>query len=308
MVRRHVLALWHGSVTGSGRGLLHRSLLAGAFVCALMGAGDHPAMAAGLDMTSSGSSGPVEVVADNGIEWQQAQRRFIARGNATATRGDVSVRADELYAYYADSAQKKASAAAGIPGGAGNIQRLEAHGAVRIQSPTENATGSDAVYDLTTGKMVLTNKTGRVKLVTQQETVTADDSLEYDVRTQVAVARGKAQLIQGKRVLHAAVLTAHLRTVGNKTELETVEATGGVVITTDKETARGSQGKYNAKTGIATLTGSVTLTRGKNILRGGLATVNMRTGVSTLTGTSSADGKARAILSPGEGAPGGDAE
>jgi lipopolysaccharide export system protein LptA len=92
-------------------------------------------------------------------------------------------------------------------------------------------------------------------------------------------------------------------TVNGKSELQTVDATGGVLITTEKETARGSQGKYNAKTGIATLTGSVTLTRGQNVLQGGLATVNMKTGVSSLSGTSATDGKARAVFSPGSSSP-----
>lgn len=255
-------------------------------------------------MTGSGD-GPIEVLADNGIEWQQAKQRFIARGNAVATRNGVSVHADELVAYYRDSATESAPAsaagaaepAAGL-GVGNNITRIEANGSVRIVSANETATGSQAIYEMASGKVTLTNSHGPVTLVTPKETITARDALEYDVRSQVAVARGKAQLIQGTRTLDADVLTAHMTQVAGKTELDTIDATGGVVITTDKETARGSQGKYNAKTGIATLTGSVTLTRGESVLSGGLATVNMKTGVSTLSGSGSDGGKARAILAP----------
>jgi lipopolysaccharide export system protein LptA len=259
-----------------------------------------PAAASGLDMSNS-SAGPVEVEAENGIEWQQGSKRFIARGNAVARRGTVSLYADELVAYYGDG--PAGGAANSGMGGMGDIQRLEAHGSVRIVSPTETATGTDAVYDLATGMVTLTSAAGPVRLETEKETVTARDSLEYDVRQQVAVARGDARIIQGQRVLQAPLLTAHMVTVNGKSELQTVDATGGVLITTEKETARGSQGKYNAKTGIATLTGSVTLTRGQNVLQGGLATVNMKTGVSSLSGTSATDGKARAVFSPGSSSP-----
>jgi lipopolysaccharide export system protein LptA len=263
-----------------------------------------PLSSGGLDMTN-GSAGPVEVEANNGIEWQQGQQRFIARGNAVATRGSVSIHADELIAYYGansgagDTAGDEAAQAAGM----GDIKRLEAHGTVTIVSPTETASGTDAVYDLQTGLVTLTSSAGPVRLETQKETVTARDALEYDVRNQVAVARGDARMIQGERVLHAQLLTARLITVNGHSELQTVDATGGVLITTEKETARGSQGKYNAKTGIATLTGSVTLTRGQNVLQGGMATVNMKTGVSSLSGSSATDGKARAVFSPGKAAP-----
>jgi lipopolysaccharide export system protein LptA len=258
----------------------------------------------GLDMTND-SAGPVEVEANNGIEWQQGQQRFVARGNAVASRGSVSIHADELIAYYGDSTGGATGDGAAQAAGMGDIKRLEAHGTVMIVSPTETASGTDAVYDLQTGLVTLTSSAGPVRLETQKETVTARDALEYDVRAQVAVARGDARLIQAGRVLQAPLLTAHLVTVNGKSELSTVDATGGVLITTEKETARGSQGKYNAKTGIATLTGSVTLTRGQNVLQGGMATVNMKTGVSSLSGSSATDGKARAVFSPGKAAPGG---
>jgi len=260
--------------------------------------------AAGLDMGGESGNGPIEVLADNGIEWQQGQQRFIARGNAVASRNGVSVYADELIAYYrsgGDAAPAAPATASGAdaPMGAGSdITRIEANGAVRIVSATETASGSQATYNVDSGKMVLTNAHGPVTLVTPKETITARDALEYDVRTQIAVARGKAQMVQGTRTLNAEVLTAHMTQTNGKTELETVDATGGVVITTDKETARGSQGKYNAKTGIATLTGSVTLTRGDSVLNGGVATVNMKTGISTLTGGGAEGGKARAIIAP----------
>ena len=42
------------------------------------------------------SGKPVAIEAENGIEWQQNNRVYIARGNAKATRGDGTVTADTL--------------------------------------------------------------------------------------------------------------------------------------------------------------------------------------------------------------------
>lgn len=249
--------------------------------------------AQGLDMQGGG---PIEVVADNGIEWQQGTKRFVARGNAVATRENVSVRADTLTAWYRDDGK---TADAGAPGAGGTqVYKLEAEGGVVIASPTETARGEHAVYDVDTGVMTMTSASGPVTLVTPEQTVTARDSLRYDTRARVAHATGDATVKKQDKTLRADTLVAHLREVKGKTELDVVDAEGNVVIVTPKETARGSQGKYDAKTGIATLTGSVTLTRGDDVLTGGKAVVNMNTGVSTLYGGGQAGGKARAVLVP----------
>ena len=43
---------------------------------------------------------PIHIEAEHGIEWQQTNRVYIARGHASATRGQTTVHADTLYAYY----------------------------------------------------------------------------------------------------------------------------------------------------------------------------------------------------------------
>src|SRR5262249_52793367 len=56
---------------------------------------------------SSGSGGPVEIDASEGIEWQRDQKVYIARGNARVARGDLSVSADTLTAHYRESPDGK---------------------------------------------------------------------------------------------------------------------------------------------------------------------------------------------------------
>ncbi|WP_019646216.1 LptA/OstA family protein [Novispirillum itersonii] len=244
------------------------------------------AQAQGLDL-GAGGGGPIEVLADDGIEWQQPKKQFIARGNAQAIRGGVTVRAPVLIAHYRDT-----------DGSATDIEVLEATGGVTITSATEQATGRRAIYTVATGMLVLYGDGAPVSLVTKTETVVAKDRIEYDTKAQKAVAYGGASVKKADKTLTAETLIAYMEEVNGKTDLRLVEGVGEVVIVTAKETARGSQGNYDAKTGIATLTGSVTINRDQNVLTGNKAVVNMNSGLSTLYGGGGDGSRARAFLVP----------
>ncbi len=66
------------------------------------------AMAQGLDLSQGG---PIEVTAVDGIEWRQQDQVVIARGEARATRGGVTVEADRLIARYRPRGGEAAAAA-----------------------------------------------------------------------------------------------------------------------------------------------------------------------------------------------------
>ena len=243
-------------------------------------------LAQGLDL-GRGGGGPIEVLADDGIEWQQPKKQFIARGNAQAIRGGVTVRAPMLVAHYRDT-----------DGSATDIEVLEASGGVTISSASEQASGRRAVYTVATGMLVLYGDGSPVSLVTRTETVVAKDRIEYDTKAQKAVAYGGASVKKADKTLTAETLIAYMEELNGKTDLRRVEGVGEVVIVTAKETARGSQGNYDAKTGIATLTGSVTINRDQNVLTGNKAVVNMNSGLSTLYGGGGDGSRARAFLVP----------
>jgi len=243
-----------------------------------------PARAQSLGLGAPGDQTPVEVLADNGIEWMRDGKRFVARGNASAKRGDTTVYADTLTAHYRET-----------QGGKSELWRLDADGHTRITTPTETATGDNAVYDIDSGVMVLTGKPVS-KLVTPDTTITAKTSLEYWNLKRMAVARGDALVVRDQRRLQADTLTAYFADgakrktpakpaksgTQNSGDLETVDAFGHVVITTKTEVVTGDRGRYNVKTGVATILDNVTLTRGTDSLKGQYAVVNMNSGVSTL--------------------------
>lgn len=230
-----------------------------------------PALAQGFNM-SRANDAQIQVYADDGIEWMSDASRVIARGNAKAIRGNITVTADQLIAHYRKG-----------PGG-DEIWRLDAEGNVTIASPTETATGTKATYDLDKAIFVLRGKPAR--LVTPTETVTATDSLEYWEKDSRAVARGDAVATQKERTIKGDVLSALFKENAKKSlELSRADAYGHVVLVTPKEQVTGERGDYNAESGIATVAGSVKITREGNELNGGYAHVNLNTGISKLFGS-----------------------
>lgn len=278
--------------------------------------------------SSDNNNKPVNIQAENGIEWQQNNKVYIAHGNAKAIRGDDAVTADTLYAYYRDAQQQQQASTAAPqlrgnpPGqqqspfdnGSTQVYRIEAQGNVVFTTPTQTAYGDRAVYDVDQATLVVTGK--NLKVVTQQDIVTARDSFEWYDQKQIGVARGDATAVrQGPdhKSIRGDVLTAEVTktaappsntgqppksgqpamtgkpatpgqpaTSSPGSKISKVNAQGHVLLVSEDQIARGDSGVYNLETGIATLSGHVTLTRGENELRGQYAVVDTNTNVARL--------------------------
>lgn len=284
-----------------------------------------PGQAQNLDLNRGG---PVEITANDGIEWRQQEQVVIARGQARAVRGGVTVDADRLIARYRPrgGANTPPPEPGGSPLSGGEIWRLEAEGNVRVTSATERAEGERAVYDIDQAVMVLSGR--GLSLTTPEQTVTARDSLEYWPQRRMAVARGAAVVVSsdGRRIAADTLVAyfldapaagaaapspaptrpvappvAGLPAANESSRIERVEAYGGVEIRSAEEIVRGEQGVYSPQTGLARLVGGVRITRGENQLNGQEAIVNLRTGVSRLI---SAPGtRVQGLVMPGQQQP-----
>lgn len=256
-----------------------------------------PAKAQALDLSHGG---PIAITATQGIEWRQAQHEVIARGDAKAVRGDTTVTANELIAWYRKKGATPTHAAqagfAAADTGGNEIYRVQANGNVHIFTQTDQAWGERATYDLDQAVMVMTGK--HLKLTTPNDVLTARDDLEYWTQKHMAVARGDAVVItrDGRR-LAADTLVAYTAPGGRSAasaarpvddpadtggKLTKVEAYGHVSVRTATDTVTGDRGVYVPATGIAVLTGKVRITRGQNQLDGAMAEVDLKTGVARL--------------------------
>jgi lipopolysaccharide export system protein LptA len=268
--------------------------------------------------------GPVTITSRDGIDWQQADKVVIARGDARAVRDDVTVTADRLIAHYRPKAPQAGApppqpvkVADGAPSpidaenGGNEIYRLEADGNVRIFTPTDVAVGDHATYDMDQAVLLLTGR--NLKLTRPAEVITARDTLEYWSQLHRAVARGNAVVVTSDaRRLAGDTLVAYTSNdqakpgqppakpevpakdkpsqdpLGASGKIEKVEGFGHVSVRTQTDTVTGDRGVYVPATGIARLGGNVRITRGQNQLNGAEAEVDMKTGLSRLTAASNA--------------------
>ena len=238
--------------------------------------GGQPATPANNSALGLGAgSGPVDVTSDESLEMQQSNKVYIARGNAVAKRGDRTLYADTLMAYYRDVPNTSQT----------EIWRVVADGHVKITTPTQTVVGDHAIDDLDTKTDIITGND--LKLTTPTDVVTARDALEWYEDKSVAVARGNGVATRttpkGYRRIRGDVLVALIvQPPGEAQRISRVDATGHVFVSTPDQTGSGDEGVYNAETGIATLTHHVTLTRGENTLTGEYGVVDTDKGVSRL--------------------------
>ena len=267
---------------------LPRRLCIFAALSALSLAAPPPAAAQGLSTLQSGD-GPLEITADQGIEWRRRERLYIARGNARAARGALELYADALTAHYRDT----------VKGGT-EVYRINADGHVRIVSPGQTVRADNGVYNVDRALVWLRGRD--LRLETEQDLIRAHDSLEYWERQRAVVARGDAVAVRGDREIRADVLTAYFRPdADGHLEMRTVKADGNVRISTPTEFARGAGGVYYVTEQLVTLTGAVKITRGESQLNGEYAEVDLETGVSRLLGAppgQPGDARVRGLLVP----------
>ena len=211
---------------------------------------------------------PVDVQADNAIEWHQDEKAYVARGNASAVRGTTTVYGDVLTAYYRESKDKGT-----------DVYRMTAEGNVHVVSPSQQIFGEHGTYDNDKQFGVMTG--AGLKLVTQSDVVTARDSLEYYDNTKLAVARGDAIAVRNQSRMRADTMVAQFKNDANgNLVMERLDGIGNVLITTPTDVALCDRVMYSISTDVAVLVGDVKITRGDDQVNGDAAEMNMKTHVN----------------------------
>jgi len=235
--------------------------------------------------TSSNQNEPLEITADGTLEWHRNDKQFIAKKNAKAEQGTVSVSAETLTADYRETKTSDF-----------DIYQLIASENVIIHSNQSNAYGDDATYNLDEGMAVMTGKD--LRLITPEQTITAEDRFEYWAEEGLLKAIGNAKVIRPTDELTADEIHATLKdSAEGRRELDTAEAIGHVVIKTATETLTGDYGIYRSATNKAEIKGHVVITRGPNVLEGDRAEVDLNTDTSRMFGDGS-EGRVRGVFYP----------
>ena len=174
----------------------------------------------GLGLSTQDNGKPVSIEADQGIEWQQNNRVYIARGNAKATRGQATVFGDTLVAYYRPVCSPEALATAAK-------RAAKADAASKQQPP--RAKGSNG------------NATGRAEAAAPERNC---PPVEKAATTPAKSATGKGADGQVSDPIG-----------GNSTEIYRLEADGHVRIATETQTVYGDHAVYDIDHALLVVTG-----------------------------------------------------
>lgn len=220
---------------------------------------------------------PIEISADNGIEWKRDARTYTARGNALAQQGDTSISADTLIAYLDEQDE---------------IAHWEAIGNVKIQTDQSTSYGDHADYQESSRLLVLTGR--NLKVVTEKQTVTARDQIEYWRDKDIVVAKGAVVLVRpaDNTTIHSDQATAYFRDKvddpatpedeSGGSELYQVDAQGHVRVDRKEQTGFSDHLAYDPNTEIAVLTGNVVIHSKQNTYSGGRAELDLKNDISRL--------------------------
>ena len=246
------------------------------------------------DACAQKSDEPIDISADESLEWHKDTGLYYARGGARAVVKGTTIEADVLTARQ----RQKTSPATG-----GAIDQLTAEGNVKIHDARQQAFGDRGVYDVDAQIFRLTG--ANLKYVTDKNTVTAKDSFVFYKNEDRAVATGRALAESDGNRLEADTLTAQFaRDAGGQLQMQTMTGKGRVlVVTRDGGIARGDRAEYDAQREVAILYDNVRITRGQTHLAGGKAEVDFKTGQSKLL--SGGGGRVRVLLPSGGDVKGG---
>lgn len=109
------------------------------------------------------------------------------------------------------------------------------------------------------------------------------DRIEVQDRADRAIFAGNVNVRQGSLTLDTARLTVAYSSAGG-VQIQRLDASGGVVVRSPSETARGNFGIYDLERKLITLVGAVQLTRGGSQVNGQRLVIDLRSGRAVVDG------------------------
>ena len=214
---------------------------------------------------------PVEIYAEQGIEWHKNDNKYLAIGNAIAKSGNMSVNSDRIEAFYEESDNS------GM-----DIKLVKAHRNVVVTDENLKIVGGKlAEYNLRKDYFSIFGK--NLILTSQENKLESNNKMEYWRTKGVAIASGKAKAQKGNEFkIKAEKLVWYLNENDKKIDVKKIFGFENVSIYSNNEVAFSDKALYNKESGICKLFGNVKLQKGDSFLTGDYAEVDLNKGISKL--------------------------
>lgn len=246
-----------------------------------------PSYSFSQELGERNSESPIEISAENSLEWIQAKKKYMASGDVVVTQDDLVLKTDQLTAFYENEDSNT------------DITEFIAVGNVIIENTDSVIVGDKAVYNLLNEEITVTGN--NLKLTNNQDVLTADESMTYNVKTGIAKAKGNANITSGENQIQAPMIEGRfVKSDNDEMTLSKATATGGVKITTKDEVITGNIGTFSARNDLANISGNVVITRGPNRLEGDRAQVNLKTNISQIFADKKTNQRVKGVFFPKE--------
>ena len=236
-----------------------------------------------LSIVIPAAAGDIVLNADNGVEYHQKEQKLVAKGNAVATKDDLSLRAETLVGFYNPKIKNK-------------ISRLEAYQDVILKTADSSADGDSLVYDINDDTAILKGSPAHIK--TAETDITAKGSITYYQSQKKAIARDGVIATDAKgNKVYADLMTAYfINNDQGKLELDKIDIEKNVKIVSEDTTVTALRGTYLARLGKINLFDNIVINQNGNILKGSKAETDLNTGISKILSGTGANGRVSGVF------------
>ena len=201
-----------------------------------------------------------KVEADKSIEYFEKQKIYVASGNAKASRGNFSLKAEQIKAFIGETNKS-------------NISDIEATGNVIIINQKTIAKSGFAKYNFKNRLIIL--KGDNQSIEAKKFRLISKKFISFDDINKIANSEGDVKLfLTGPISISSKKISANFDKVNNT--LISASAKGKVKIQTKSETITCNSAKYDNKTGIIILKGNVIIRRDNSVLTGETGYMNLK--------------------------------
>jgi lipopolysaccharide export system protein LptA len=131
---------------------------------------------------------PIEVTADNELTWNQANKTFVAKGNALITQGVDTIGASTITAHYNDDGENTV------------IQSIMATPDAILSQQDQKLTAQKIHATFNQGALDTVTATNNVVLTTPKETLKGDKAV-YNAVKRTIILTGNVRIEQGRNIL-----------------------------------------------------------------------------------------------------------